>query len=452
VSIDPGSGTPASPPPPTAAPPAPQAPPAPAPVDPAAALIDVRNQVLRLGQQIGELRAEAAGREGPDSAAQVVAELREAVRFLAERLDGVARMVAQRGEELADNRTSLATLDAHLVSQGETITVLTAGMQALPSYGAGIAALQDRLGALQESLNAVQQRVASVEGSFGPLAQRIEGVAGAVGRPDSAQAERLATIEGMLGPMAQRLAQAHADHAASLQALHARLEALASGTQAALATPVAVDDSAVAALEPRLAAIVTEIAALREEIGAREAARADAVAASGGGDDVVLALNEDLDAALRRAERRISAHIDDAVLALAQTLFGRSATAVPDALTGPIESERYDPVAAAVAAGAAADDEDAADGSYPQDETGYAEDDSGEDDEGEYDAADGGEFTPVDFSRAEVAGEGDERWAAEVAPSNDVPFDQEAIWNSGPATPSTPPTVVPERRKRWFSR
>ena len=70
--------------------------PAPAP-DPMAALVDIRNQVIRLGQEVHALRTEQPA-QSPDAMNAVTAELREAVRFLAERLDGVARMVAQRGE------------------------------------------------------------------------------------------------------------------------------------------------------------------------------------------------------------------------------------------------------------------------------------------------------------------------------------------------------------------
>jgi hypothetical protein len=315
---------------------------APAAPDPTAALTDVRNQLMRLGQQIAEMRTEP-GTAQAEAANGVIAELREAVRFLAERLDGVARMVAQRGEELADTRGALSAIDAHVRSQAETIGMLTTGMQALPSYG-------ERVSALQDNINGLQQRLTGIEGSFGPIGQRLGSIETAVSRPDSAVSERLAALEGMIGPMSQRLGQSLTEHNASLQALHGRVEALAtgtqasfeslaSGTQAALATPVSVDDGAVAAIEPRLASLVSDLAALRSEVSALAAASPTAALAElkdeiaklavakpvgkGSGSARAVA-SADVDAAVAAAESRIKDHVDDAIVALAQTLLGKA--------------------------------------------------------------------------------------------------------------------------------
>ncbi|HEX5396444.1 MAG TPA: hypothetical protein VFX74_05050 [Candidatus Limnocylindria bacterium] len=499
-----------------------------------AALVDIRNQVIRLGQEVAAMRSEQPA-QNPDAMNSVTAELREAVRFLAERLDGVARMVAQRGEELADTRGALGAIDAHVRSQAETIGVLTTGMQALPTYGAQVSGLQD-------NINALQQRFGNLEGALG---QRLGGIEQAVARPtDAAVSERLSAIEGMLGPLAQRLAQAHSDHAASLQALHGKVESVASGTQAALAQPVASDGSVVAALEPKLTGLAGDIQSLRSDVASVIAARASSEgggpgapvdlsplamqltqvsgelqslradvaavvaarasaeggAADGGAAPVDLSpissqladLSEqltalaavpgvdraasgdggDVDAAISAAERRLMAHVDDAIFALAQTLLGRggAASALVD-LPAPA-AEAPVPAATPRVAAAASDDDD------DHDETDVDDGYEDEDYDDEVDVAE------IDFSRAEIDDEDDDTtswqrpanndedeapepgWGqpnrptfaggpqgSPPVPGVDAPFDQEAVWGPPPlpVPPEGPSTVVPERRRRWFS-
>ncbi|HEX3708090.1 MAG TPA: hypothetical protein VHV76_15800 [Mycobacteriales bacterium] len=466
---DPASGPPA----PGAAAPDPAA-----AADPSAALTDVRNQLMRLGQQIAEMRTDPAV-AGAETANGVIAELREAVRFLAERMDGVARMVAQRGEELADTRGALGAIDAHVRSQAETIAVLSTGMQALPSYG-------ERVSALQDNLNVLQQRLGGIEGAFAPIGQRLGGIESAVARPDSGVSERLAAIEGMLGPLSQRLGQALTEQAASLQALHGRVESVASGTQAALATPVQLDDSAVAAIEPRLAALLSEISALRQEVSslpavagaaapsadfsAEFAALREQIAslprpAAGDGTAPAAGLGGDVEAALADAERRINEHIDDAVLALAQTLLGKSRKQVtlpdgddvePVATGWPAE----EPAAAAGAGGGFAEPtyDDSAFGGTAVPALDYADE--------------GSDVAQIDFSKAQLEDDGADTvsWSA-PAPTYEQAdaqaeqdaaylaqtggsdlFDQEAAaWGAASARTPDQPTVVPERRRRWFS-
>jgi hypothetical protein len=504
-----------------------------------AALVDIRNQVIRLGQEVSAMRSEQPA-QSPDAMNSITAELREAVRFLAERLDGVARMVAQRGEELADTRGALGAIDAHVRSQAETIGVLTTGMQALPTYGAQVSGLHD-------NINALQQRLGNLEGA---LSQRLGGIEQAVARPtDAAVSERLSAIEGMLGPLAQRLAQAHSDHAASLQALHGKVESVAAGTQAALAQPGASDGSVVAALEPKLSGLAGDIQSLRSDVAAVIAARASSEAAGpgapvdlsplamqltqvsgelqslrsdvasvvaargstegsgaeGGSAPVDLSpistqladLSEqlsalaaaprgdgapsgdpgDVDAAISAAEQRLMAHVDDAVFALAQTLLGRggAASALVDVPAPPREA----PTAASTPLVAAAASDDA-DDAEDYDETDV---DDGYDDEGE-DYDDEADVAEIDFSRAEIDDEDDDTTSWQRPASNDeeetpepgwgqpsrptfaggpqgsppvpgvdAPFDQEAAWGPPPmpVPPEGPSTVVPERRRRWFS-
>ncbi|HVW81801.1 MAG TPA: hypothetical protein VHB69_12765 [Mycobacteriales bacterium] len=528
---------------------------APAASDPAAALIDVRTQLLRLGQQIAEMRAEPGG-AGVDAANGVIAELREAVRFLAERLDGVARMVAQRGEELADTRGALSAIDAHVRSQAETIGVLTTGMQALPSYG-------ERVSALQDNINGLQQRLSGIEGAFGPLGQRLGAIETAVSRPDSGVSERLAALEGMVGPMSQRLGQSLAEHSASLQALHARVEALATGTQAgiesiaagtqaALAAPSSTDD-AVNALEPRLASLASDLEALRKEVSALaaapsptaplealrrevtalaaesptaalealrrevaalaaesptaalEALRRDVAALAAESPTAALgelreqvstlaaappaaasapAPSGDVDAAVAAAEARIKDHIDDAIIALAQTMLGKArneaVAAVPpvDEPAPPAAEPEPDPLPPQplVASESHDDDIDSADSEY---DGGVDEADEGADPEAVDTFADDSEDpyedeAAIDFSAPALAEDegapppivawnpqapapslpaSDEShfFGRRPTPANE-PFDQDAQWDAykGPEDGGDKPPA-PTGRRRWFS-
>jgi hypothetical protein len=496
-----------------------------------AALVDIRNQVIRLGQEVAAMRAEPP--QGSDAMNSVTAELREAVRFLAERLDGVARMVAQRGEELADTRGALGAIDAHVRSQAETIGVLTTGMQALPTYG-------QQVSGVQESINALQQRLGNIEGSLG---QRLGGIEQAVARPaDASIAERLSALEGMLGPLAQRLAQAHNDHAASLQALHGKVESVAAGTQAALAQPATLDESAMAALEPKLAGLASDIQSLRSDVAAVVAARgssdapgapvdlaplamqitqlsgemqslrsdvAAVVAARAGSEGAEAAaiapvdlspvsakLSElsdqltaiasapraeaapggavaDVDGAIGAAEQRIMAHVDDAIFALAQTLLGRAGAVAPVDTPAPVKDKPAVAPPAPVAVAAEHDEDDYDDEADEDDYDDHAdvaqidfsqvdldEHDDDEDDEDDEEADDEREpeatgpsprWAPRDPDAGSPFAGGPQ--SSPPVPGVDSPFDQEAAWGPPPlpVPPEGPSTVVPERRRRWFS-
>ncbi|HEX3898513.1 MAG TPA: hypothetical protein VHW74_05025 [Mycobacteriales bacterium] len=453
--------------------------PAPAASDPTAALTDIRNQLLRLGQQIAEMRADPAA-SGAEAANGVIAELREAVRFLAERLDGVARMVAQRGEELADTRGALSAIDAHVRSQAETIGVLTTGMQALPSYG-------ERVSSLQDNINGLQQRLAGIEAAFGPLGQRLGSIETAVSRPDSAVSERLAALEGMIGPMSQRLGQSLTEHNASLQALHGRVEALAAGTQAgieslassgAVASGGSVDEGAALALEPKLASLASELASLRSEVSAlaaasptaalaelkdqiTELAKAKSAAAPAGKSGAVA--RGDIDAAVAAAETRIKDHVDDAIIALAQTLLGK-ARADGTGAVAPVDEPAASRAPVVKERAAAPQPTPSADAAPSGDaEDGYDDEDDDFEDEAEVEHHD-----PVP-SPADPASPPIVAWSPPPTPPAEVtedsgfyrrqsppvaePFDQDADWDARgrPDEASDDGTVVPEGRRRWFS-
>lgn len=482
------------------------------------ALTDMRNQVLRLGQEIAAIRTGGPGGSGADPAAlnAVTVELREAVRFLSERLDGVTRMVAQRGEELADVRAALSAVDAHVRSQTETIGVLSQGLQALPSYGERVSALHDAIGAVHNRLAALEttvaqsadpagidRRLAGIEAAIRPLGEQVAESRQAAGNHAASLAEASARIAEQ--------AQALQAHSSSLDALHERVRAIAEGTQAALAVPPVFDESTIAGLEAKLSAISAEVANL---------ARRDSAPAPD---------PEAFAAAVREVEQRLRAHVDDAVIALAEILVRRRPAATADQITGtpltgresssyqpaegyaaPLRSDDEPPAPAAPVAVLPGEeegdsstpvvdfsvaefaDEDASDAPAadalvdvePEDDeladqgepAGYDEppveagrDDAAEDEAEQYDDGDYFAATPDDGGPGDETEASDDRDELDdtseikfpppvVMPPAPMPPSPPAAWSPEvpperpEADPSTPNVVPDERKRRWFSR
>jgi hypothetical protein len=287
----------------------------------------------------------------------------------------------------------------------------------------------------------------------------------------------------MIGPMSQRLGQSLTEHNASLQALHGRVEALAtgtqasfeslaSGTQAALATSVSVDDGAVAAIEPRLASLASDLAALRSEVSALAAASPTAAlvelkdeiaklaakpAGKGSGSARAVA-SADVDAAVAAAESRIKDHVDDAIVALAQTLLGKARADAVGAVA-PVDEPAAAPARAVKAQPAPAETSPfAAPTEYADD--GYDDDQGGDADDAEGAAidlsapalADQAASPIVAWSPQPVAPTNDAPFVGRAAPQSVDPFDQDADWDAHGGPHGADDTdAAPEGRRRWFS-
>jgi hypothetical protein len=204
---------------------------------------------------------------------------------------------------------------------------------------------------------------------------------------------------------------------------------------------------------------------LSEQIAGLASARPAAEGAEPG-----LVAGGDVEAAVRQAERRINAHVDDAVLALAQTLLGKGNDL--EGVVAPVD------VAVTVAEPVVEQPEQFAEADDDDDE--YDED---EDEAGYVPALDDVEdVAPIDFSSAEHTDEAATpvlAWTpaesaqpdqpsgdaysyspaapyAAATPSEETPFDQDGPWHTprqdgGGYGSQDDPTVVPERRRRWFS-
>jgi uncharacterized coiled-coil protein SlyX len=286
----------------------------------AGAIDDMRSQLMRMGQEIADLRVRAPRDDAADAQINsVTVELREAVRFLSERLDGVTRMLALRGEEFADVRTALAALDTHLRTQADTIAELSVGVAELPSYGERMSILQDNVRALHLQLVGIDAALKASDNS-GVLA-RLDVIETALAAHASDDiGERLsavsAEVEAAVAPVAQLLSQISAGTAA----------------QAAI----------LAQLQQRLDPIATDITAIGGDV-------AGLVEGSAAGAALDSRVNESVTEAMRETERRLTVHIDEAVLALAQALLRRRITSpavqpgAPTTTAPPVEQPEPEP-------------------------------------------------------------------------------------------------------------
>jgi prefoldin subunit 5 len=269
----------------------------------AGAIDDMRTQLISMGRQLADVRVRAPRDDATDAQINTVtAELREAVRFLSERLDGVTRMLALRGEEFADVRTSLGALDAQIRSQAETISALTHGVEAA-------AAASDNREVLAR-LDTMEATLATKADN--DLGDRLVAVGAGIE----------AAIEAAVAPLAQRLTEisaATAAQSATLTQLQSRLDPMASD----------------------ITAIGGDVSGLVEGSAAGVALDAR--------------VNESVTDAMRETERRLTVHIDEAVLALAEALLRRrisqparpaatpaAAPAVSDADAEPADTEPAD--------------------------------------------------------------------------------------------------------------
>ena len=355
----------------------------------AGVLTDLRAQLQSIAADVASLRGQPG--EGAGSVegalASVAAEVREAVRLLGERLDGLSRLVAQRGTDLAELNAASSALQSAVRGHGEALAGLGNGLAALPSFGERIGGLQNNVGALHErlagldeltgSVVALQQRVEGVDhglrelrSAFAAIGARMAELPGrgdldaAADRSTAALAgldERLAGLDQRLGRLeealravpeavAEVLRRDAPDPSLALRPLHDRLDGIA----AAHAETAAATGDRLAALEGRTAEVLealtpasdgetddgadsdaehdlepedpvaTELAELREAL-LGEGGIVERLEAAGEQD-----LDEKVAAAVERAvaasEERLSTHFDEAVLALAEALLRRRTT------------------------------------------------------------------------------------------------------------------------------
>ena len=336
----------------------------------AGALTDVRAQLTRLAGQLDTLQAGVGN--GPSAAAleQAVTGLagdtREGVRLIGERLDTVGRMVQQRGHDLAEVRAALDEVRASVEEQTKALGAVGGGLSALPAFGerietlqGGLSGVHDRLRGMEEltaAVDSVQRRAEAMDGTLRELRSAFTGVASrAAELPGKADLDSgLARAGEQLDVLANRLGRVEA----ALPSLLERLDSIDSAAAAhgnrldevreqlaEVGTEVPVDPrpdpAALSSIEEKLGALrdrLEEMSAAPAEVpgvaelGDRLDEMHESLFGEGGLRDEVQALadvepapgvDELVAGAVAASEQRLTAHIDDAVLALAEALLRR---------------------------------------------------------------------------------------------------------------------------------
>src|SRR3954453_1195051 len=139
----------------------------------AGAMNEVRNHLAHLSSELQQLRATAGGAADEEiqrQVAGVAADVREAIRVLGDRLDGVAGLVQQRGNDLAELR---GVIDSELRPRVDSVD----------------AAMRDLRGAF----SGIGSRVADLPGR-----QDIEGMISRASTDTSGIDERLESLQGWI--------------------------------------------------------------------------------------------------------------------------------------------------------------------------------------------------------------------------------------------------------------
>jgi hypothetical protein len=325
----------------------------------AGALNDVRGQLERVVGELGAMRSAGAG----NSVAAITDEIRDVVRMLADRLDGVARMVLERGADMTEMRSSVSDLEKVVRSHTEALSGVSGGLAALPALGERIGGLQDNLSGLSASMNglnelagavtALQQRVdhlsqelretraaftgiasrvadipvrADIETAFGrlgdpmsALAQRIGAMEEAVralatrpvGADGPASAVDLTGIQAELGRLSEAVGQQARQRGEQFSAVDAQLRDLAAAVERRSTAEAPSADTGVEQVQSGLNE-------LRESLFGPNglSTKVDALV----NDDVETRVSAAVDESVTKVENRLTAHIDEAILALAQAL------------------------------------------------------------------------------------------------------------------------------------
>jgi hypothetical protein len=449
----------------------------------AGVLGEIRAVLGRLDERLEDLRQAAGGtaaEQVEQATGAVAADVREAVRVLAERLDGVGRLVGQRGQDLVEIRTAVGQVRESVDAQAAAVGAVAGGLGALPAFGersealqGGLGGLHDRLGGLEQlvvGVESLQQRADATEAAVRELRHAFTGVAARIAElPPRADVEalvnrpvealdtlgsRLGRLEGSLPGLLERLDAIDAAAATHGDRVDEVLARLGDGggadtdpggresTAVALAdlrTDLArrLDDLGVRETDPDgLQRLAEQVAELREAL-VGDGGLADRLDAAPDPADteqpgaVAAAVEEAVARAVADTEQRLTAHIDDAVLALAEALLKRRSAR---------DGARADILAAATPAVRAAPEE--------PDEAAY--DENGDDQDGDGDAEIGDDEDVSTESEAALDDVGDDAgdepvdddgytpawqtptgWAAETAQSPEPPRKRKPWWRPG---------------------
>jgi hypothetical protein len=180
----------------------------------AGALADVRAQIATLSQSLANNQQGSSTSSDPAVVGALTTELREAMRRTGERLDTLARMVAQRGEDIVGLQASLAGLSEALQAQGEGIGGVSSSLSSVAQRVDGIATyLGDRSAGDNSRIAAIEQRLVTLQTDMTALGSYVAALSESAGaRPDGEDLDSRirAIVAGALVGTERRLA-AHVD-------------------------------------------------------------------------------------------------------------------------------------------------------------------------------------------------------------------------------------------------
>ena len=339
------------------------------------AISDFRRQIGKLSQELEELKSEPLDQsEQLESGLDAVsADVREAVRLLGERIDKVTRLVQERARELTDLRSVVADVQAATGQHAQALAGVAGGLSALPSFGNRIGALQDGLSAVHDRLHGIEElsgtvaqvshRVDAVDASVRELRGAFAGIAARVGdlpgrgdvdtmvrvafEPLESIAGRLAGVEAS-GPAVKerldRLTDGLDSQRALVERIRTRLDEVADGAMAQDSdTPERIGrlEAATTALrsrmedlhatpvhDPRVDDVITAVGEMHDGLFGEDGIEAQVAAlhtAPRHDPDLDARIGKTVERVVSEMEQRLSEHVDEAVLALAEALLRRKA-------------------------------------------------------------------------------------------------------------------------------
>jgi hypothetical protein len=225
------------------------------------ALDEVRAQLAALSQQVAASRQQTTAQQDGSAVTALTVELRESTRRTADRLDNVARMVAQRGEDLVTLQNTVSGLSEQLSAQGESVTGLASSVDGVGQHVSGIATyLGERARDDSSRLIALEQRLVTLQNDMTAVGSHVSGLteAAAASTDDGLDARIRSIVAGALVGTERRLS-AHIEDSV-LALAEAMLRHRPAGSQPdAVQPPVEqVQPEAVAVEVPPVAAPVAQ--------------------------------------------------------------------------------------------------------------------------------------------------------------------------------------------------
>jgi hypothetical protein len=175
----------------------------------AGALDDVRAQLAALSRDVQASREHPTDAHDASAVAALTVELRESTRRSADRLDNVARMVAQRGEDLVTLQNAVTALSEQVRAQGESVAGLAGTVDGVGQHVSSVATyLGDRGRDDSSRIVSLEQRLMTLQNDMTAVGSHVAGLteAAAASSGDGLDARIRSIVAGALVGTERRLA------------------------------------------------------------------------------------------------------------------------------------------------------------------------------------------------------------------------------------------------------